>query len=158
MSDGLSHSSAHYLMAIRDLLQERGYARGVDVAQRVGVSRTAAYTALKSLKKRGFVREDERHFFSLPDDAELLATRLRDNQEALTGFFHDVLGLASEEAERNACDIEHHLSENASDRLLAFLQFVQSDAKGHDLITRFCRNLATVPPCRQGGNARPVGD
>jgi len=137
MTDYVSHAAAHYLMAVRDLLREHGYARGVDVAERVGVSRTGAYLALQALKERGLVREDARHFYTLPDEADALAARLHDSREILTRFFREVLGVAPGEAERNACAIEHHLSPNVADGVAAFLAFVQTHRAGRNLIARF---------------------
>jgi len=132
-------------MALRDLLAERGYARAVDVAERLGVSRTAAYLALQSLKGRGLVYEDARHFYTLSDEAEAAAARFSGNQEMLVRFFRDVIGLDAEEAERNACDIEHHLSENASRGLLAFLRFILSRRSGRNLIARFREERGRCP-------------
>ncbi len=163
MRDYLSHSAAHYLMAIRDLLDEHGYARGVDIAARLGISRPAAYLALRALKDRGLVSEDARHFFSLPDDVQTLAARLRGNQEILAEFFRDILDLPPEEAVRSACDIEHHLSENISVALLAFLRFLRSDSGGRRLLERFHAERRRAPGRKRtrgskksrAGGARP---
>lgn len=149
MNTYLSHSGAHYLMAIRDLLSERGYARGVDVAERIGVSRTAAYQALQTLKGRGLVKEDERHFYSLPDDADVLAARLSDNQAMLERFFNEVIGLEEEEAKRNACDIEHHLSEAASRGFVAFLRFLETHPACQNLLIQFQEEMGAKPPERR---------
>lgn len=155
MATYLSHSAAHYLMAIRDLLRERGYARGVDIAERLGVSRTAAYLALRSLKERGLVEEDERHFYSLAADGDALAARFTGNQEMMLRFFRDILGLAPDEAERNACDIEHHLSENASRSLLAFLRFLLGSRGGRNLIRRFQLERKSCPQSEKCEIAAP---
>ena len=37
----LTHSAAHYLMTIRELLDTQGYARVTDIAKRHGVTRAA---------------------------------------------------------------------------------------------------------------------
>ena len=55
----LTHSAAHYLMTIEDLLADNGYARVTDVAKRLNITRGSASIGLKPLKKRELVLEDE---------------------------------------------------------------------------------------------------
>ena len=46
----LTHSMAHYLMAISELRAEHGYARATDVAKRLGVTKGSASIALKAIR------------------------------------------------------------------------------------------------------------
>ena len=106
----VSHSTAHYLMAIAELHKERGYARAVDVAERMGISRSAAHLGLKALVAKGLVLEDERHFYRLPENSQDLALNIMGNRSMLVRFFSEVLGVEDSEAEQNACLMEHTLT------------------------------------------------
>jgi Mn-dependent DtxR family transcriptional regulator len=53
----LTHSAAHYLMTIRELLEDRGYARVTDIARRLNITRGSCSISLKPLKRRGLVVE-----------------------------------------------------------------------------------------------------
>lgn len=141
----VSHSAAHYLMTIAELHKERGYARAVDVAEQMGISRSAAHLGLKALKSKGLVIEDERHFYRLPDDSLLLAHHIMGNRSLLVRFFSEILGTPEDEAEQNACLIEHILTEDAAQRLLAFVKMLTEDGPGRRFVERFRHTLLDCP-------------
>ncbi len=124
---GVTHSMGHYLMAIRDLLKARGYARVVDVASYLDISRSSASTFLQSLKKKGFVDEDENHFLRLSPRGEMIALQIVRNHLILESFFRNILGVEEEQALVDACKMEHLLSAETSYRLLALIQTLQTD-------------------------------
>jgi DtxR family Mn-dependent transcriptional regulator len=149
-SAAITHSSAHYLKAIRHLLNERGYARAVDVAEELDISRSAAHMGLKALKEKGMVIEDKRHFFKLPQEYEKLARRIEGNLAALETFFSEILGVRKEEAHETACRMEHQLSPAVSLRLIAFLKYLQAHPDGESVIKNYHRVREEV--CIHGGN------
>lgn len=124
---GVTHSMGHYLMSIRELLKARGYARVTDVATYLDVSRSSASTALASLKKKGFVEEDENHFLRLTQHGDGIALQIVRNHLVLESFFKNVLGVEEEQALVDACKMEHLLSPETSNRLLALVQALQED-------------------------------
>jgi Mn-dependent DtxR family transcriptional regulator len=123
----VTHSMGHYLMAIRDLLKARGYARVTDVASHLEVSRSSASTSLASLKKKGLVDEDENHFLRLTQKGDMIAIQIVRNHLVLESFFKNILGVEEEQALVDACKMEHLLSPETSYRLLALIQTLQSD-------------------------------
>ncbi|MCE9615474.1 MAG: metal-dependent transcriptional regulator [Lentisphaerae bacterium] len=128
-SNPLTHSAAHYLMTIRTLLQERGYARVTDIARALNITRGSCSISLKPLKKRGLVTEDENKFLQLSPEGERLAQLVEKNDEVLESFLRDVLGVDGEQAEIDACKIEHLLSLDTSLKLAGFLHYIQSGSK-----------------------------
>lgn len=123
----LSHSAAHYLMTIKTLLNDRGYARVTDVARELNITRGSCSISLKPLKQRGLVTVDENKFLKLSDEGLRLAEIVEQNDEVLKQFFAEVLGVDHEQAEIDACKIEHLLSIETSMKLASFLHFVRSD-------------------------------
>ena len=51
--NALTHSAAHYLMTINELLHGQGYARVTDVAKKLRITRGSCSSSLKALKKEG---------------------------------------------------------------------------------------------------------
>jgi Mn-dependent DtxR family transcriptional regulator len=123
----LTHSAAHYLMTIRSLLEEYGYARVTDIAKSLNITRGSCSISLRPLKRRGLVLEDENKFLQLSDEGKRLAELVERNDELLEVFFRDILGVDADQAEVDACKIEHLLSIETSVHLSAFLQLMQSD-------------------------------
>jgi len=122
----LTHSAAHYLMTIRALLDERGYARVTDVARALNITRGSCSISLKPLKKRGLVTEDENKFLLLSPEGARLAKLVENNDEVVEAFLRDLLGVDPEQAEIDACKIEHLLSLDTSLKLAGFLRFIQT--------------------------------
>ena len=123
----VTHSMGHYLMAIRDLLKARGYARVTDVATFLEVSRSSASTSLASLKKKELVDEDDNHFLRLTQKGDMIAIQIVRNHLVLESFFKNILGVEEEQALVDACKMEHLLSPETCHRLLALIQTLQSD-------------------------------
>lgn len=125
----LTHSAAHYLMTIHELLASQGYARVTDIAKRLNITRGSCSISLKPLKKRGLVVEDANKFLSLSEEGRRMAEIVERNDELLEIFLRDVLGVDPDQAEVDACKIEHLLSIESSVKLCNFIECIQSDDK-----------------------------
>lgn len=138
----LSHSRAHYLMAIEALREELGYARTTDVAELLEVSRGAASMALTQLKKRGWVTEDPNRFLLLTEEGKRISELVSANFRVLSSFFASVLNMKKERALLDACKIEHLLSADTCRRLAALSQLIEKDP---DLARRIHDVMAALP-------------
>ncbi|MFP6903749.1 MAG: metal-dependent transcriptional regulator [Verrucomicrobiota bacterium] len=118
----LTHSAAHYLMTIKGLLEDHGYARVTDIAKRLNITRGSCSISLKPLKKRELVVEDENRFLQLSEEGRRLAEMIELNDELLESLFKDVLGVSADQAEVDACKIEHLLSIESSVKLANFIK------------------------------------
>jgi len=127
--NALTHSAAHYLMTIHELLEAQGYARVTDIAKQLNITRGSCSISLKPLKRRGLVVEDHNKFLSLSEEGKRLALIVEKNDELLTTFFKDVLGVNEDQAEVDACKIEHLLSIESSIKLCSFIELIKSDQK-----------------------------
>ena len=154
----VTHSAAHYLMAIDRLRSDHGYARVTDVASYLNISRGAASIALSQLKERGLVAEDANRFLLLTEEGEYLARKVGNNFILLTRFLEDVLGVPADISREDACKMEHLLSTQSSKALIHFLQvlFAQSDRlqpllKEIRSKTKGCSEDRLCPVCEDAG-------
>lgn len=128
----ITHSGAHYLMTIHELIDEHGYARVSDVARNMHITPGSASIMIKSLKEKGYLEEDRNRFLRLSDEGDRLAQSVSSHRQTLITFLQDVLQIDEEQAEIDACKIEHLISADTGDRLELFLKFLLSgepDAK-----------------------------
>ena len=123
---GLTPSASRHLIAIARLRSSRGYARVSDVARRLGITRGSASLTLKSLKKKGFVAEDENRFLILTDKGQSEAEDGLEKQELLRRFLLDVLNCPPEQARAESAALAHSLSADVAARLERFIELVQS--------------------------------
>lgn len=113
----LHQSAEDYLEAILMLRERTGWVRSVDVAGELGFSKASVSIAMKKLRENGYVVMDGDGFLSLTAAGEKIATHIYDRHKTLTDFFIR-LGVEPETAARDACKVEHDLSEETFGRLL----------------------------------------
>ena len=112
----LHKSGEDYLEAILVLQKQRGVVRSVDVARHMDVSKPSVCHAVATLKKGGFLLMDGDHFLHLTD----LGREVAEDTYEKHRFFTEMLieaGVDPETAERDACRIEHVISEETFERL-----------------------------------------
>jgi Mn-dependent DtxR family transcriptional regulator len=68
----VTHSAAHHLMAVDDLLQKLGYARVSDVARRLNITRGSVSISLQPLKRAGLLLQDENRHIRLSERGQIL--------------------------------------------------------------------------------------
>ena len=73
---------------------------------------------MKKLRENGYVRLDEEGFLLLTPTGEAIASRIYSRHKALTDFFVS-LGVSEEIAAKDACKVEHDLSQETFEKLLA---------------------------------------
>lgn len=120
----ITHSMAHYLMTISELHRQQGYCRVTDVARDMEITPGSASVSIKALKAKGWVEEDHNRFLRLSAEGERIAAGIHTNNRALVSFMTEVLEVSKEQAEIDACKIEHLVSAETRGKLLAFLHFV----------------------------------
>ena len=147
----ITHSAAHYLMAIDALRDEYGYARVTDVAEMLEISRGAASMAIAQLKKRDWVTEDRKRFLLLTDEGAQMARLVEHNFRILSKFFEEVLGVKPNVAMADACKMEHLMSLETGRRLVWLMRYILSDesraADLHKAMECFRPGCETVEHC-----------
>jgi len=139
----LSESLQDYLKIILDLITEKRVARIKEIAQRKGVSMPSAIEAVRKLADEGFVHYAAREFIELTPAGEKRAHRLANRHTFLTRFLTGVLQIEPALAAREACALEHHLSEMTLERMILLYQFLSyCPKKDQNLINNFRKCLA----------------
>ena len=114
----LHASGEDYLEAILVLQNQKGMVRSVDVARHMEVSKPSVCHAVTTLRDGGFLTMDEDYFLHLTEVGREVAEQIYEKHR----FFTERLiaaGVDPETAERDACRIEHVISEESFRRLKA---------------------------------------
>ncbi|MEA2101123.1 MAG: metal-dependent transcriptional regulator [Thermodesulfobacteriota bacterium] len=117
-------SSEDYLETIMLLDETHDVVRVKDVAQKMGVKRPSVVSAIKSLGKKGLAVHEHYGFIKLTSEGMRIAERVYANHKLLYAFFTQVLGVNHEIADRDACMVEHNISEETRQKLIKFIEFV----------------------------------
>jgi len=119
-----------YLEAIYWLVEKDRVARVKDIAEKLGVSMPSVTGALKNLSVKGLVNYDRYQFITLTDEGRQVARELARNHEVLRDFLVRVLHIPAQEAEENACRMEHAVDDKVLERFTQFLDFVETCPRG----------------------------
>lgn len=106
-----NESMEMYLETIYLLENNHGHAHGVEIANKLGVSKASVSKATKQLKAKGLIHKESYGTITLTEKGREISEKIYLNHKMITNFLEHSLGLSSEIASKNACKIEHVLSE-----------------------------------------------
>lgn len=129
-TEHISHSMAHYLLAVHKLKETKGYARVTDVARELNISKGSVSTTLTGLKNRGFIAEEEgSKFLALTDYGHNEVHHILSSRALLFHFFHDLLGVENSAAREGSCLMEHLMSDDIRERFFEFMKTISLPGK-----------------------------
>ena len=96
-----------YLEAILIQEQKSGTVRSVDIAKAKDVTKPSVSRAMAALRDKGFVVFGGNNAIHLTEGGRKKAEAVYDRHKLLTGFFVKITGMEREQAEQNACRVEH---------------------------------------------------
>ena len=109
-------SGEDYLEMILMLQKEKGYARSIDVAAALGVTKPSVSVAMKKLRENGYIAVDGEGNLTLLAPGREIAERIYGRHRLLTHFFMQ-LGVDEKTAAEDACKAEHILSEQTLEKI-----------------------------------------
>jgi len=120
--DHRRETAEDYVEMIDHLITEKGEARAVEIAERLGISKATVAKTIQRLVREGLVASEPYRSIFLTADGERLAATSRERHEMVLRFLQQ-LGVPAEVAESDAEGIEHHVSEAT---LAAMARFIES--------------------------------
>ncbi len=113
------HKSAEdYLEMILMLREQKGYARSIDIAAALGVTKPSVSFAMKKLRENGYIHMGADSLISLTDKGYAIARKIYDRHRKLIQYLVQI-GVPEEIATEDACRIEHDISQETFDAICA---------------------------------------
>lgn len=122
MNIKLSPSMEDYLKAILSLENERGTVRVKDIARKLDITMPSVSSALKNLEKQDLVCHPRYDLVGLTQEGSRVAEDIHHRHQVIKDFLSQVLGLDAEIAEKDACGMEHAISQETFESLARFLE------------------------------------
>ena len=162
----ITHSAAHHLMAIDELIGRLGYARVSDVARVLGITRGSVSISLQPLKKSGLVLQDENRHLRLSPDGQGLVDAIKIKRDLIRRLLAEVLEVPANQAEIDACKMEHLVSNQTAQAMVRLFRCLDADAPGgRDFLaalhqsTRACpQDAGGCPTCESDCLTEQLGD
>ena len=150
--EGLSASLEDYLEVIFHLEQSNRVARAKDIADQMSVQRASVTGALKALAGRGLINYSPYSYITLTPAGRNIAHDVIGRHEVLKEFFMTALQLGPEDAEANACRVEHAIDPAAIGQLVRFLEFMRicprTGTDWYDAFARYCKRGIQTSDCQ----------
>lgn len=105
-----------YLEQIHQLIETKGYARAVEIADNLGVAQASVSNMLQRLDSEGFVVREKYRGVSLTDEGRRVAQRIVARHELLTRLLR-AFELEEDIIYRDVEGMEHHISRPTLDVL-----------------------------------------
>ena len=106
----LFESGEDYLEAILMVSERKPEVHAIDVVNELGFSKPSVSIALKKLRESGYITIDENNHLHLTELGMNVANKIYERHKILTHIL-EKLGVDSENAENDACRLEHDLSD-----------------------------------------------
>lgn len=115
-----SESTEMYLETIYLLEKQHGHAHGVDIAQKLNVSKASVTKAVKNLKEDGFIFHESYGTITLTDRGKETSKSIYLKHKLISRFLIDSLGVSNSVAVENACKMEHIISDELIEAIVNF--------------------------------------
>lgn len=113
-------SGEDYLETILLLHEKTGFVRSVDIACELNYSKPSISRAMNILKESGYITVQAGGQILLTEEGRKKAESIYERHVNITRFLEEVLSVSQENAEHDACKIEHIISEESYEKLKRF--------------------------------------
>jgi Mn-dependent DtxR family transcriptional regulator len=117
-----------YLEQILHLIEEKGYARAVDISSNLGISQASVTNMLRKLDAEGLVNHEKYRGTVLTENGSRIARAIVERHETLTRFLR-LFGLEEETIYRDVEGMEHHVSRPTLEVIRAVADALEGDEK-----------------------------
>ncbi len=114
-------SAEDYLEQILMIREQKGEVRSIDIAGGLGVTKPSVSVAMKRLRENGYILMGKDNLITLTDTGYEIAEKIYDRHKTLTRCLQ-LVGVSEEAARRDACRLEHEISQESYEALVRFMK------------------------------------
>ena len=114
-------SAEDYLERILILQERNKEVRSIDIAHDMGFSKPSISVAMKKLKEAGLIKIDADGFITLTKEGHVIADKVYERHCVLKKVLVNI-GVSQEQAEKDACKVEHVISEETFEAIKAHIK------------------------------------
>lgn len=96
--------------------------RPVDVALKLGVSKASVNKAISSLKSDGMLDQPYYGNITLTTEGYEYGQKMLERHQLISAFLEHALGIEHETADKEACLIEHDISDSSFEKWIAYIK------------------------------------
>ena len=124
----MQESGEMYLETILILSRTKGQVRSIDIVDYMSFSKPSVSRAVGLLKSGGYILVDPEGYITLTDAGREVAEKIYERHTTLTELLTR-LGVDPDVAAKDACKVEHDLSEETYSKMIAFAEKAEKKAQ-----------------------------
>jgi DtxR family Mn-dependent transcriptional regulator len=128
MNKKLTESLENYLETIGMLVRENKIARVKDISKKLNVKNSSVNIALNVLADKGLIIHEKYGYVELTKEGQKIADDIQYKEDILLRFFTEILGVDKDIALKDACRMEHTISDETLAKLIFFIGKVDKEA------------------------------
>ena len=117
----VKESAENYLEAILMIKKQKGYARSIDVANTLHVTKPSVSVAMKGFREDGYITVDSDGGIALTEKGSKIAESIYERHQIIAKALI-FLGVDEETAYQDSCKIEHDISPQTFEKIKDFLK------------------------------------
>lgn len=118
----MTKSQENYLRVLLELSEAQQAIHSVDIACALGFTRASVSRMLKHLSKAGYVMKNEHGEVTLTERGKDIAVSIKLRRSLIRTYLTEILGVDSFIAEKDACKLEHIISNETESKLRLHIQ------------------------------------
>jgi len=122
-----TRAAEDYLEQIFNLIEAKGYARVVDIAQNLGISQASVTNMIQKLDAEGYVVYERYRGVTLTPEGRRVGQDIAKRHDILTRLL-TTFGLDTETVHRDVEGMEHHISKSTLKVLTLILEELEGDS------------------------------
>ncbi|MFP4001199.1 MAG: metal-dependent transcriptional regulator [Thermoplasmata archaeon] len=112
-----------YLKVIYLLEKREGHAKTGQISSELDVKPPSVTEMLRKLEEEGYLKYERYEGAELTKAGKNIAENLMISHETIADFLN-IIGVGEGQAELDACELEHHISEETRVKLKKFIEFI----------------------------------
>ena len=112
----IKKSAEDYLETMLILKERKGYIRSIDIAEHLGVTKPSVSYATKHLRESGHITMERDGMITLTPTGMSVAAKIYERHRVFSDLLV-YLGVNPDTAMKDACEIEHDVSDETFDRI-----------------------------------------
>ena len=124
--DSLTPTMEDYLEAIYTLSQEKRVVRVKDIANKLGVKMPTVTSMLKTLSDKGMIAHEKYEYLELTRKGTNIGRQIDHRHQILKSFLSSILQINQDQADEDACKMEHAVSPTTLERIVEFMEFIEN--------------------------------
>ena len=115
-----------YLEAIYNLAKEKRAVRVRDIAKRLGVKMPTVTSMLKTLSGKDMIHYEKYEYLELTDRGSDVGEEIDKRHKILRRFLTNILKIDYDQADEDACKMEHAVSPTTLDAFVDIMEFIEN--------------------------------